>query len=203
MTITELYEKLNSPGFQDVENGDLFYNFFIYQYPAEKEYEIRRQILDFKSSLLRPTNYVDVLPLNLFDEFCRFLDSKRFLKHPSMLHYLLDKEKRDPSSAENVKSTLSRNAHSKEFLSYLHRRVMDHIQIDDGLRRPYVFVYGVGGMFPYLRVNELLAAYEEFNETSQYKVLVFYPGKREGNSFRLFNLLPDHNTYRATLLVND
>lgn len=36
MTIKELDDKLNSPGFQDTENGDLFYNFFIYQYPAEK-----------------------------------------------------------------------------------------------------------------------------------------------------------------------
>ena len=44
MTIKELDDKLNSPGFQDPENGDLFYNFFIYQYPAEKEYDIRRQI---------------------------------------------------------------------------------------------------------------------------------------------------------------
>lgn len=28
MTIKELDDKLNSPGFQDPENGDLFYNFF-------------------------------------------------------------------------------------------------------------------------------------------------------------------------------
>lgn len=66
MTIWELYDKLKSPGFMDPENGDLFYNFFIYQYPAEKEYDIRNQILDFKKNLIRPNNYVDVLTLNLF-----------------------------------------------------------------------------------------------------------------------------------------
>ena len=48
MTIKELDDKLNTPGFQDTENGDLTYNFFIYQYPAEKEYDIRRQIQEFK-----------------------------------------------------------------------------------------------------------------------------------------------------------
>ena len=42
MTIKELDDKLNSPGFQDPENGDLFYNFFIYQYPAEKGSEYPR-----------------------------------------------------------------------------------------------------------------------------------------------------------------
>ena len=92
MTIKELDDKLNSPGFQDTENGDLFYNFFIYQYPAEKEYDIRKQIQEFKANLIRPTNYVDVLTLNLFDEFCSFLDQKKFLRHPSMLKYLMEKE---------------------------------------------------------------------------------------------------------------
>ena len=29
MTVNELYEKLNSPAFQDTKNGDMFYNFFI------------------------------------------------------------------------------------------------------------------------------------------------------------------------------
>ena len=60
MTIKELDDKLNSPGFQDPKSGDLFYNFFIYQYPIEQEYEIRKQIMDFKANLIRPVNYVDV-----------------------------------------------------------------------------------------------------------------------------------------------
>ena len=85
MTIKELDDKLNSPGFQDTENGDLFYNFFIYQYPAEKEYDIRKQIQEFKQNLIRPTNYVDVLTLDLFEEFCNYLNGQKFLKFDSML----------------------------------------------------------------------------------------------------------------------
>ena len=202
MTIKELDDKLNSPGFQDTENGDLFYNFFIYQYPAEKEYDIRQQIQDFKVNLRRPLNYVDVLTLNLFEEFCTFLDRKPFLRHPSMLNYLLEKERRDPSQAPNVQATLTRNAHSEAFLRYVHQRIIDHVNIRDSYRRPYVFMYGVGSMFPYLRVNEFLALYENFNETGKYKIIIFYPGHREQNSFRLFGTLPDNHTYRATLLLN-
>ena len=156
MTIKELDDKLNSPGFQDTENGDLFYNFFIYQYPAEKEYDIRRQIQEFKANLIRPINYVDVLTLNLFEEFCNFLDQKKFLRHPSMLKYQLEKEQNDPSKAQNTQDTLTRNAHSPEFVQYIHQRIIDHITIKDQYRRPYVFLYGIGSMFPYLRVNEFL-----------------------------------------------
>ena len=36
MTIEELDVLLNSKEFQDVENGDLFYNFYLFQYEAAK-----------------------------------------------------------------------------------------------------------------------------------------------------------------------
>ena len=133
MTLKELDDKLNSPGFQDPENGDLFYNFFIYQYPADKEYDIRRQIQEFKANLIRPINYVDVLTLNLFEEFCHFLDQKKFLRHPSMLKYLMEKEQRDPSIAKNTQDTLTRNAHSPEFVRFIHQRIIDHITIKDAV----------------------------------------------------------------------
>ncbi|MCC8072420.1 MAG: DUF1788 domain-containing protein [Bacteroidales bacterium] len=203
MTVQALYTKLCDPRFQQPENGDLFYNFFIYQYPADKEYEMRRQIEEFKANLIRPTSYVDVLTLNLFDEFCTYLDGQHFLKYPSMLQYLLEQEQSQPDKADKVLSTLQRHAHSEKFLRFLHDRIMHHITLEDEYHRPYVFFYGIGSMFPYLRVNELLAAYEDYNDTEKYRILVFYPGHREENSFRLFNTLSDHHTYRATLLIND
>lgn len=204
MTVKELYDKLCDHGFQKTEDGDLFYNFYLYQYDADKEYEIREQIKEFRENLIRPTNYVDVLCLNLFDEFCRFLDNKKFLRHPSMLKYQLEKETSDPEkNAKGVQDTLSRNSHSEEFLKYLHQRILDHIAIRDEYHRPYVFMYGVGSMYPYLRVNELLALYEDYNETDKYKIIVFYPGERDQNSFKLFGSINDHHTYRATLLINE
>ena len=203
MTMAELYELLNSKKFQDTEEGDLFYNFFIYQYSAEKEYEMREQIIEFKRNLKRPTSYVDVLTIDIFDEFCNFLDRKKFLSHPSMLKYLRDKEDANPENAGSVQDTLSRKAHSKDFIKYLHERIMEHKEIKDGLKRPYVFLYGIGAMYPYLRVNDLLAMYEDFNISNAYKLLVFYPGNSVQNSFSLFGMLPDHHTYRAIRLVNE
>jgi len=120
-----------------------------------------------------------------------------------MLKYQLEKELADPNKAQNTQDTLTRNAHSPEFVQFIHHRIMEHISIKDSYRRPYVFLYGVGSMFPYLRVNEFLALYEDYNETGKYKIIVFYPGHRDQNSFRLFDALPDNHTYRATLLINE
>lgn len=201
MTVEQLYEKLSSPVFQDPKNGDLFYNFFIYQYPAKDEYEIRRQIRMFKESLQRPSAYVEALTLNLFEEFCKFLDSQSFGKlNPSLLKFLMEQESKSP---ENIQKVLTQQANSRQFYEYIHKRIMEYVSIDDGMKRTYVFVYGIGDIFPYLRTNVFLTNYERYNETDKYKLIVFYPGHRVDNTFSLFDILDDANTYRAVLLIND
>ena len=201
MTIDELYEKLSSRQFQDTQNGDLFYNFFVYQYPADKEYEIRQQIKEFKEQLIRPINYVDVLTMNLFEEFCDFLDSQSFGKlHPSYLKYLIEKDSTNP---ENVTKTLTNKANSDAFYEYVHNKIIQHISIKDDKIRPYIFLYGIGSMYPYLRTNVFLTNYEKYNQSSNYKLIVFYPGNVDKNTYHLFGMLNDEHTYRATLLIND
>ena len=201
MTIDELYEKLSSRQFQDTQNGDLFYNFFVYQYPADKEYEIRQQIKEFKEQLIRPINYVDVLTMNLFEEFYNFLDSQSFGKlHPSYLKYLIEK---DGSNPDSVTKTLTNKANSDAFYEYVHNKIIQHISIKDDKNRPYIFLYGIGSMYPYLRTNVFLTNYEKYNQSSNYKLIVFYPGNVNKNTYHLFGMLNDEHTYRATLLIND
>ena len=147
MSIQELYDYLNSPEFQNVKSGNIFYNYYIYQYPAAKEYEMRTQ--------------------------------------PDM-----------------VTAELTNEANSDNFISYVHDRIGQHLDENDGLNKPYIFIHGIGKMFPYLRTNVFLTRYEKYNDTSRYKIILFYPGHQEGNSFSLFDTLDDAHTYRATLLVN-
>lgn len=201
MTIEELYQKLCEPNFKDTRNGDIFYNFYIFQYNASDEYLIRDQIDDFKRKLVRPTNSIDVLTLNLFDEFCSFLDKQKFgNKYPSYLQYVFEKE---PQYADNFISTLKGKACGQQFLQYIHQRIVEHVQIHDELNRPYVFVYGMGNIYPYLRVSEFQNKYEEYNDTSLYKIILFYPGCQEGNNYQLFGVLDDQHTYRAIKLINE
>lgn len=201
MTVSELYEKLDQPSFQDAASGDMFYNFYIFQYPAQDEYDMRRQIQTFKENLRRPANYIDTLTLDLFEEFCKFLDGQSFGKqNPSLMKFLMEIEKDAP---DNIQQVLGMQANSQKFYEYIHRRVMEHVSIVDGMKRPYVFVYGIGDMFPYLRTNVFLTNYEKYNETSRYKIIVFYPGERAGNTFKLFNVLEDAHTYRAHILLNE
>lgn len=198
MSIQELYDYLNSPEFQNVKNGNIFYNYYIYQYPAKKEYEMRRQLVVFKQNLERPTSFVNAMLLDLFQVFCDYLKKETFGSE-SLFDVTLEDDKTQP---DMVTAELTNEANSDSFISYVHDRIDEYLRINDGLNKPYVFIYGIGKMFPYLRTNVFLTRYEKYNDTSRYKIILFYPGHQEGNSFSLFDVLDDAHTYRATLLVN-
>lgn len=201
MTVEELYNKLCSKEFQDPSNGDLFYNFFVYLYDAKNEYQMREQIADIKEKIKRPSEYIDVLTLDVFEEFCNYLDGKPFgNKYPSYLQYLLEKENSLP---DKVSDSLFNAANSDEFLHHIHNKIMEHVSKVDEYKRPYVFLYGLGNIYPYLRASTLLNRYEQVNDSSRYKVILFYPGETDTATFKLFGTLEDNHTYRAIVLMND
>ena len=100
MTIQQLYDKLCNSEFQDTSNGSLANNIYVYQYPADKEYETRENIVDFCDKLARPAVFVDVLALNLFKEFCIYLDQTR-LGNGTVLSDSLENENAYPEDIAN------------------------------------------------------------------------------------------------------
>jgi hypothetical protein len=200
MTIDELYQKMEDKSFQDTSTGTMFYNVYIFQYPAEEEYHIYAQIDSFKSRLRRPSNNLDILTLDIFEEFCHYLDEKPFGKHSSMLNYLLHKEIKSP---ESVNDTLVRNACDEKFFEWMDTRIKDHLNTENELAKSFVFLYGFGQIFPYLRTNTFLSNFERYNHGEEYKIIVFYPGNVQDNSFSLFGVLKDDHTYRSIKLINE
>jgi len=200
MTIEELYKKLEDKTFQDTSTGTMFYNVYIFQYPPEDEYQVYSQIDSFKDRLRRPSNNLDILTLDIFDEFCQYLDAKSFGKHPSLLKYLLNKEIKSP---ESVNDTLIRNACDDKFFEWVDRRIKEHLNTENELAKSFVFMYGFGQIFPYLRTNTFLSNFERYNHGEEYKIIVFYPGNVQNNSFSLFGVLKDDHTYRSIKLIND
>ena len=197
MTIQQLYAKLCTPEFQDTANGSLNYNVYIYQYPAEKEYAMRANIVDFCDKLARPAIYVDVLALNLFTEFCEYLKQTP-LGDTTALQDILEGESEYP---DQIAEELSDICRSKEFYEFINKRIEEHLEEQHtGSATPYIFVFGIGSMFPYLRANVFLTCMEQFNKVSIYKMILFYPGESKDNSYRLFGRLDDMHAYRATLL---
>jgi len=196
MTVDELYEKLADPDFQDHFTGDLFFKAYMYMYKPEEEYKMRREILKLQKRLKRPNSFVDVLVLNIFQLFQDYLASRSFGDKP-LLQFLLDMEKAD---SKKVRGSLDREAGNPKFYEYINDQIRLHLSSSSSLKKSYVFVYGFGQIFPYLRTSKFINRFEKY--ITDYKIVLFYPGNYKVD-FELFGLMNDKNPYRTIKLINE
>ena len=134
MTIAELYTQLSDKGFQDHQTGNLFFPAYMYTYNPDKEYEIDAEILDIKNRLHRPNNYLDVMVIDIFEEFVSYLKNRTFGGETKCSYYF----KHEESKAKAVNDALSRDAYDKEFLNYLEDKIKQHLAAADDYEVAYV-----------------------------------------------------------------
>lgn len=63
-----------------------------------------------------------------------------------------------------------------------------------------IFLTGVGKVYPFIRSHDILNKLQEVLD--KIPVILFFPGRYDGQSLRLFNKLEDNNYYRAFRLVD-
>ena len=195
MTITELYSQLADKDFQDPTTGNLFFPAYMYLYDPEQEYQIQEEIQNIRDRLYRPNNYLNVLVLDIFQEFLAFLKENSFGKKTKYDFFL----EQEPSKPDKVEESLKRDANSDKFFLYLNNKIQGHFNASGGFEVGYVFVHGFGAIFPYLRASKFLNNFEKY--ISGYKIILFYPGEAKDH-YSLFKLLNDENLYRAIKLLN-
>ena len=195
MTIAELYTHLANDDFKDYETGNLFFPAYMYMYNAEKEYEIDAEILDIKNRLHRPTNYLDVIVLDIYEEFIMYLKQEKFAKSNKFDFYNAHENKKP----EAVNKSLFKDAYDTRFLEFLNNKIQAHLKIEDSFQRSYVFIKGFGNSFPYIRASRFFNNFEKY--VKGYKLIMFYPGEAK-EYYSLFGLLKDENLYRAIKLIN-
>jgi hypothetical protein len=195
MTITELYNQLCDKDFQNHQTGNLFFPAYMYMYKPEMEYEVEKEILDIKNRLHRPNNYLDVMVLDIFEEFVSFLKNEKF-GFGTKFEFYLEHEKK---TSKAIEKSLNKDAYSEKFLNYIRDKISEH-QNDTEYEVAYVFVKGFGNAFPYIRASRFMSNFEK--HINGFKLILFYPGKAE-RYYSLFGILQDENLYRAIKLINE
>jgi len=202
MTTEELYKKLEDKYFQDNTLESIFTNVYIYPYDVKKENQVLSAIADFKNRLVRPTNSLDILYVDLFQLMMDYLKSNHFGNRGTYLDFFQKKEEEGLEMTDSITQKIGTN--NEEFLKMLDDKIAVFLDKnrskDDGLKRSIVILYGVTQIYPYLRVNQLLSSFEQYNTGEQYKLVLCYPGEATDSSFSLFGVLKDNHAYRAQIL---
>ncbi len=153
--------------------------FFISAYNPKQELEVVKAIKGLKNQL--ENKGISVLELNLYDICMQIVDEE--LGEGEVFE--LEKE----LAKEEFKTTI-------QAIIDINEVYMPQLKsmIDNSLAKVY-FITGVGQVFPFLRSHNILNNLQNIAKSAP--TLMFFPGKYNGQSLELFELLKDDNYYRA------
>jgi hypothetical protein len=197
MKLADLFEELSKREFQNPDTGNMFFPAYIYCYDPQKEYQIRKEIIELKGRLIRPDIFQESMVVNIYEEFINHLKAEK-LGDESLFELFIKQEKEE--SATEAGENLKNIADSVEFLKKIDEKIRVHFELPSKFKKVYVLVHGFGSIFPHLRASEFLKRFEEYVSGGGYKIIVFYPGKFESNHFYLFNEINNESIYRASIL---
>lgn len=159
--------------------------FYIFDYPPEDELRVRDYLRTLLDHIPKQKHGLRVKHIDLFDFVLDYLKSRKLLDKAIQMQ----KEKGD----EALKKALAGPMHESKLAS-LFAEVAQPDQHD------LVIVSGVGTVWPLLRSHSLLNNLQPV--MGKTPLVMFYPGRYDGQSLRLFGKLKNNNYYRAFKLVS-
>lgn len=158
--------------------------FYIFDYPPESELIVRDYLKTLLHHLSQPQHGLRVKHINLFEFVLEYLKSRKLLDKAMEMQ----KEKGD----EALMKALAGPLHESKLAGYF-------AEVAQPDQHDLVIVSGVGSVWPLLRSHALLNNLQPVMGKTPF--VMFYPGRYDGQSLRLFGKLKNANYYRAFKLV--
>jgi hypothetical protein len=161
-------------------------NYWIFDYPPEKELEVRERIEYLKKKNKNGADDFELVVFDLYDMIMDFLEEKNFLEK------CFNFEKK--SGLERITKAVSNSMKFNDDDSI----IVQHIK-DNTPDNAVVFLTGIGKCYPILRSHKVLNnLHQAFVKAP---VVLFFPGTYNEQELILFNEIKDDNYYRAFKLV--
>jgi hypothetical protein len=158
--------------------------FYIFDYPPEAELRVREHIDHLLIHIPKRKPTLKVKHINLFDLVIEYLNGRGLLDRS----FTMQKEKGDSALLKAILAPLHESKIAAIFA--------EAAQPD---RHDLVLASGVGSVFPIMRTHTLLNNLHPLMGLTP--LVLFYPGRYDGQSLRLFGKLQSNNYYRAFRLI--
>ena len=183
--LNQILPRLTSRDFLDSKGLGNEIGFWIFDYPPDRELEMR----SFLSGTVLPTLSKQVPALRA-DTIDLLQLVTGLLEERNLLDKAMDMQlsKGDDSTLAALRSVLKEDKIAQKIASQ-----HDIANLD------LLILTGVGAVYPMLRTHTLLSALHPIMGNTP--LLLFFPGRYDGHSLRLFNTLTEDHYYRAFRLV--
>lgn len=191
--MTDLSERLDKmeiaikkPSFRQSLGRANEVNYWIFDYPPERELEVRERIAYMKRKNRKEIDGFELVVYDLYDMIIDFLESKNFLEK------CFDFEKK--RGLERITKAVTNAMKINEDDSLIVQYIKEHTP-----EEAVVFLTGIGKCYPILRSHKVLNNLHQ--AFVRVPVVMFFPGTYNEQELILFNEIKDDNYYRAFRLV--
>ena len=182
--LNEVLPKVTSKEFLSSKGLGNEIAFYIFDYPPEEELRIREYIQFVLAHVSKHRPGLRVKHVNLFDLVVDHLRERNLLERS----FQMQEKKGDEALEKALRSPLKPEKLVQLFAELALPQHQD-----------LVFVSGVGSVWPLVRSHTLLNNLQTV--MGQTPLVMFYPGRYDGQALRLFGKIKSNNYYRAFKLV--
>lgn len=184
--LDEMEEKVRSPKLRQSSGRANEVNYWVFDYPPEKELEVRERIKYMQNKNSKGGEDFDLVVFDLYDIIIDFLEKNDFMEEC----YKFEQRK----GLERITKAVSNSMKINDDDSYIVRYIRDNTP-----ENAVVFLTGVGKCFPILRSHKVLNNLHQ--AFVRVPVVMFFPGVYNEQELILFGEIKDDNYYRAFKLV--
>jgi ribosomal protein S8 len=178
---------IKRPSFRENKGLGNEVGYYVFDYPAEQELLVRERIAYIVNKNKKANDGFKIVVFDLYNIIIDILKKKGYLEKC----YEFEKKKGFERITKSVDNMLRISA--KDSL------IIQHIK-DNTPENSVVFLTGIGKCYPILRSHKVLNNLHQVID--KVPVVMFYPGKYDGQELILFSEIKDDNYYRAFKLVD-
>jgi hypothetical protein len=158
-------------------------SFYVFDYEPEHELNVRDYIKHIKKEFSYEGTDRKIIEFDLYEMLMDIAKEKRIFDRIFQME--------EKQGKEALFKAMTTFAKPEIFLQKIKKQIGDH---------NVVFLTGVGKVYPFVRSHNILNNLQEVLDKTP--VIMFFPGKYDGQSLQLFGKFKDDNYYRAFRLVD-
>lgn len=182
--LNEILPKITSDDFLSGKGLGNEIAFYIFDYPPEEELRVRDHVRFLLEHIPKQKPNLRAAHVNLFDLIVDHLKQRNLLDRS----FQKQREDGDAALEKALRSPLKPEKLAQIFVDVVHPTEQD-----------LVLVSGVGSAWPLVRTHSLLSNLHPVMKATP--LVMFYPGRYDGQTIRLFGRIKSKNYYRAFKLV--
>lgn len=179
--------KITHPSFRENRGLGNEVGYHIFDYHPKYEMQVRDYITFLEQRVNHdPSSKQRINVFDLYEVVLDILEQKGYLQK----NFAMEQKKGSQHVLKATRKTLRLTLNNDQMIRY----IADRAQDDD-----IIFITGIGKVFPIIRSHVVLNNLHK--AVGQIPVVLFFPGRYDGQELVLFGEIKDDNYYRAFQLV--